>query len=100
MAGAVFGADPVYKLREVANLVESIPDRELEFTGWRARRKDDLHLDEMLGGRFQGDRVSGVRSFAADRQQGDREYESENPMERRQDHFVLANSRKRAGSFS
>ena len=49
-AGSIFGAHPVDVLREVADLIERIPDGELEIALRRPGRQSDLNLREMLRG--------------------------------------------------
>src|SRR5258708_38702708 len=62
---AIFGADPVYVLSEVADLVERMPHWELEIALCRTGRQHDLNLRELFSRRRQRDRVghggSGLR---------------------------------------
>src|ERR1700692_671120 len=44
-AGAILRANPVHVLCEIANLVERVPNRQLEFALPRSRREDDLHFN-------------------------------------------------------
>ena len=58
MAGTIFGANPIDVLREIANLVESVPYGKLKFALSSARRQNDLYFDQMLFGRRERDGVS------------------------------------------
>src|SRR5580700_3848848 len=57
VACTVFGAHPVYVLREVAHLVPRVPNRKLQLALRRTFRKYDLHFDQMLPGFGEGNGV-------------------------------------------
>ena len=48
LAGAVVGSNPVHVLREIANLVQGIPHRQLQLTSRVPRGEHDLHVRQVL----------------------------------------------------
>ena len=121
VAGAVFRVNPVYVLGEVADLIESVPHRKLEFSLGGACGKDDLDFDQMLFGRSQGNFVGHARGLRfGERREGENQDQNQNPhplsqTTRKKDgatgfsvaigvleegHFLPASSLRRAGSFS
>src|ERR1700722_1917971 len=48
IAGTIFRANPVHVLSEIADLIERIPNRKLELALRSTRRKNNLHLNQML----------------------------------------------------
>src|SRR4029077_3000875 len=57
-AGTIFGANPIYVLREVADLVKSVPDRELKFALSGSGGQHNLNLYQVLLGRRKRNRIS------------------------------------------
>src|SRR5580692_5232419 len=58
-AGAVFRADPVHVLGEVANLIECIPDGKLYLALRRSCGQDDLNFYQMMFGICERDSIFG-----------------------------------------
>src|ERR1700693_3309170 len=58
-AGAVFRADPVHVLSEVANLIERIPDGKLQLALRRSCGQDDLNFYQMMFGICERDSIFG-----------------------------------------
>src|ERR1700723_2222836 len=58
-AGAVFRADPVHVLGEVANLIERIPDGKLYLALRRSCGQDDLNFYQMMLGICERDSIFG-----------------------------------------
>jgi hypothetical protein len=66
-ASMIFGTYPIHELREVAHLIESVPDGKLEVAIGAPGRKKDLHLDQVLLPKVKDDGVANVRREAVRR---------------------------------
>jgi hypothetical protein len=110
LAGAVFGPNPINVLREVADLVESVPDRKLKSAVGGAWGKLDLDFDQMLLGIGEGNGVGGAgrvlgnewncKDCDAKYEAADRRYGNFPELLRFVGSHFCAISRRRAGSFS
>ena len=60
-AGAIPCSNPIHVLREIPDLVQGIPHRQLQLTSRMTRGKKYLHVSEVLFGIGERDGVSNSR---------------------------------------
>src|SRR5580692_405868 len=58
LASTIFRADPVHVLAEVTNLIQGVPNGELQLALRSARRQNDFHFYQMLLGRGKSNGIS------------------------------------------